>query len=817
MNVLLSWLNDFAAFGDDVEALAAAMSQLGMAVESIEHVGQPISGIIVARVLERAKHPNADRIGIVFVDVGDGESLQICCGAFNMQPGDLVPLATIGTVMPDGRDIQRSKMRGEWSNGMLCSPEELGLATDATRDRGGGIYLLPDSLMLGAPVFEALGVSSDVVFELDLTRNRPECLGHEGVARDLAAFLGLAFKTPGDANAAAATGVELIAPVTLVDGARCGRFTSTVITGIEVKPSPQWMADRLSRAGMRPINNVVDVSNYVMLELNAPNHAYDLATLGGGGFRIRLARDGEQLVTLDGVGRTLTSDDLLICDANDAPIGLAGIMGGANTEINATTSTVALEIAWFRPDGITATVGRTGLRSEASLRFERGRDPMGIDRSVARFVELLRETCPALHVAAGAVDARGELPAPVTVAVRSSRVNAMLGISIDDAEIARLIAPIGFVVDGAVVDGAVVGGAAVDGVQHVRVPTWRPDCAAEIDVIEEVARQYGYQRIERVVPTSLEGGRLSPRQLDRRVLRQVLVGAGVSEAMPNPFLAPGDLDRAGLSGASIMITNPLVTEESVLRTSLRPGLLKALAYNASHRIAKAALFEIGHVYRLPAQPQPLPDEREILAVALAGCDARDAVSLWQEIEAALHLAVAVQIVAGEPAGMHPTRSGFLVEVGVEVPLELAHELALELPLGLVGEIDPDVADAYGIDERVAWLELDLELLLALAHGTASYHPVSRFPSSDIDLAFTTPDALTASTLRSTLGDAAGPLLVDLALFDTYRGDGVPPGHRSLAWRLRIQANDRTLIDADLTEVRDRCVSAVAALGATLRT
>ena len=258
-----------------------------------------------------------------------------------------------------------------------------------------------------------------------------------------------------------------------------------------------------------------------------------------------------------------------------------------------------------------------------------------------------------------------------------------------------------------------------------------------------------------------------------------------------------------------MITNPLVAEESVLRTSLRPGLLKALAYNESHRIAEAPLFEIGHVYRLPAQPQPLPDEREILAVALAGRDARAAVALWQEIEAALHLDVAVQIIVGEPVGMHPTRSAFLVEIGVDPPLGS--------PLGLVGEIDPDVARAYGIDQRVAWLELDLELLLALPHGTASYNPVSRFPSSDIDLAFATPDELWAATLRDALRDAAEPLLVDLTLFDTYRGEGVLAGHRSLAWRLRLQATDRTLTDADLTDVRDRCVRAANALGATLRT
>lgn len=793
MNVLLSWLNDFAPFGDDAEAIATHLSSLGMAVESITPVGTPIEGVIVARVVERAKHPNADRIGIVFVDVGDGERLQICCGAFNMQPGDLVPLATIGTTMPDGRSIQRSKMRGEWSNGMLCSPDELGLAEDLERDRGGGIYLLPADLPVGTPVFDALGVTRDVVFELDLTRNRPECWGHEGVARDLAAHLGLPFRTPGDPDAAAPTGPAQTAPVTIVDGDRCGRFTSTVITGVEVKASPAWMADRLTRAGMRPINNVVDVSNYVMLELNAPNHAYDLATLGGGGFRIRRAAEGEQLVTLDGTTRTFTHDDLLICDAQDTPIGLGGIMGGANSEIGSDTTTVALEVAWFEPSGISRTVARTGLRSEASVRFERGRDPQGMARAVARFVELLRETCPGLAVAAGAVDAHGTLPEPAVVSVRTRRVNEVLGTSLTTDEVLATVAPIGF---------ERVGEANPD-VQTIRVPSWRPDCTTEIEVVEEVARQYGYARLGRVVPTSTEHGALSPRQADRRLLRQVLLGIGATEAMPNAFLAPGDLARAGLPPEALTISNPLVTEESVLRTSLRPGLLTAVGFNASHRRLGASLFEIGHVYRVPATPQPLPDEREVLAVALAGRDARAAVAAWHEVAAALVLTEPVSLRAAEPAGLHPTRSAELVSAGGEV-------------VGLVGEVDPDVARSFGIDERVAWLEVDLDLLLAVPHGLATYRRVSRFPSSDVDFAFVTPDSVTAAALGDALRAAAGELLVDLQVFDAYRGAGVPDGHRSLAWRLRMQAPDRTLVDADVASVRDACVSAARALGAALR-
>ena len=795
MNVLLSWLNDYAQFGDDADAVATSLSQLGMAVESVTRVGQPIDGVIVARVLERAKHPNADRIGLVFVDVGDGQSLQICCGAFNMAPGDLVPLATIGTVMPDGRDIQRSKMRGEWSHGMLCSPDELGIGNDTERDRGGGIYLLPPDLPLGAPVFEALGVTGDVVFELDLTRNRPECWGHEGVARDLAAHLGLPYKAPGDPAAAAPTGPEDTALVTIVDGDRCGRFTSTVITGVAVKPSPAWLADRLTRAGMRPINNVVDVSNYVMLDLNAPNHAYDLSTLGGGGFRVRLAADGEQLVTLDGTTRTLTADDLLICDALDAPIGLAGIMGGVNTEISDATTTVALEVAWFESAGIAGSVGRTGLRSEASVRFERGRDPQGMAAAVARFVELLRETCPDLQVAAGAVDAIGTLPAVTEVAVRTDRVNLVLGTTLDDQRIAALVAPIGF---------ETIAGQGT-GTQTVRVPTWRPDCQTEIEVIEEVARQYGFHRLGRIVPTSANGGRLTPRQADRRRLRQVMIGAGLSEAMPNAFLAPGDLERAGLPAEALTITNPLVAEESVLRTSLLPGLVATVAFNESHRTTDVSLFEVGHVYRpAPDRNQPLPDEREVLAAVLAGREAPAAVDLWREVEAALLLNERVELWPASPPGLHPTRTADLV-VGPDQHV-----------VGTVGEIDPAVLEAHGVTQRVAWLGLDLDRLLAIDHGTATYERVSRFPSSDLDLAFVAPDSVRAAELRAALSTAGGGLVAGLDLFDVYRGDGVAVGSRNLAWRLRLQAPDRTLVDGDLTAVRDACILAATRVGATLR-
>ena len=786
MKVLLSWLNEMAPLGDDVERLAAAMNELGLAVDGVERVGAPVPGIVTAKVLETQRHPQAERVHEVFVDAGDGERRHVWCGAFNMEAGDVVPLATIGATMPDGREIGPRKILGLASEGMLCSAHELGLGDDQA-----GILILPPDTPLGLPVYEAFGVTEDVVFDLDVTRNRPDAHGHLGVARDLAAHLGVPFSPP--APALVADGPGRRAGVEILDPDLCGRFVSVVISGVAVTSSPRWMAERLTRAGMRPISNVVDVSNYVMLELNEPNHPYDVETLGGGGFRIRRARDGETMVTLDDVERTLTDQDLLICDADDRAIGIAGVMGGADTEISPGTTAVALEMAWFDPIAVASTASRLGLRSEASARFERGRDPYGIDRAVARFVELLRETCPDLVVHAGLVDARGQLPPQVTpVRVRPERVNAVLGSALTAEEMAAKLEPIGFATT-----------IASDGLLDVGIPSWRPDSTSEIDVVEEIARHVGYERLGRTVPKSTVAGRLSAVQSRRRALREVLYGLGISEAMPNPFLAPGDLARAGLEPVGLRIANPLVAEESVLRTSLRPGLFKALAYNASHRADDVSLFELGHIYR-PAEA-PLPDEREVLAVALAGREGPAAVPVLDEVAAGLGLGDRVtlrQDLSSTRPGMHPGRSATVLADGEDV--------------GVVGEIDPGVLEAFGIPGRVAWLEIDLSVLLVMEPAIPQWRPVSRYPSSDVDLAFVVPDEVPAADVEAALATAAPDLTADLDLFDVYRGPGIEDGHRSLAYRLRLQAPDRTLTDAEVGGVRERAIAAVVALGATLR-
>jgi len=787
MKILMSWLNEYGDFGDpskaeDVRALTETMTRLGLEVDTVEPVGGSVPGVVTARVLRLEQHPDAAKVQRVYVDAGDGVERHVWCGAFNMDEGDVVPLATLGTEMPNGMTIERRAILGVDSEGMLCSAAELGLGDDHS-----GIHVLPNDAPLGVPYGEVLGLDPDVLIDVEVTRNRPDAWGYVGVARDLAPAMGTELRAP--APCLEVNGEERTAPVELVDGDRCARFTSTVISGVRVGPSADWMARRLLAAGMRPISNVVDVSNYVMLELNQPNHAYDLDTLGGGGFRVRLARDGERLTTLDGEDRAFTSEDLLICDADDTPIGVGGVMGGLDSEISDDTTTIALEMAWFELVGIGQTVTRTNLRSEASARFERGVDPHGMPTAIARFVELLRETCPELVVHAGAVDARSEHlpPEDRTAEVRIGAVNRILGTSLGADDLPPLLDPIGFTVTGS------------GDVRTVTLPTWRLDATEEVDVIEEVARHYGYDRLGKTVPKSVVHGHLSVHQRRRRELREVLLGLGITEAMPNPFLAPGTLAEAGLPADAIAITNPLVAEESVLRTSLRPGLLRAIAYNESHRTFDASLFEIGHVY--PPGDGELPDEYEALCVVLAGREAPAAVAVWREIIAALGGGARIDQ-ATVPAGLHPTRSATLQ--------------AGRAPLGAVGEVAPDVLDAFDVSERVAVLELDLDQFLRREPKPAQWRMTSRQPSSDLDLAFLVPEEIPAEKVDKAIRQGAGALLVDLDLFDVYRGEEMPAGKRSLAYRLRLQALDRSLTDADVAEVRRGVQAATTKLGAELR-
>jgi phenylalanyl-tRNA synthetase beta chain len=821
--------------------LAATLDDLGLVVEAIELVGEGLDDIVVARVEEISAIEGADRIRRVVVDAGAGP-VEVVCGAWNFEVGNLVPLAPVGAVLPGGFAIGRRKMKGVVSNGMLCSGRELGLSEDHE-----GIMVLDgiEGATPGRSFVEALGIEKDVVFDVAVEANRPDAWSMAGVARDLAARLGIGFAIPDPAPPGReGPSVDTLASVRLDDSELCPRFAARVITDITVGPSPDWLARRLTLAGMRPINNVVDASNYVMLELGQPTHPYDLDRLPGEGIVVRRARPGELLTTLDGVERELgkpgpglgdTGQDCLICDAEGDPVGIAGVMGGESSEISESTTRVLLEAAYFVPIAIARTSKRLNLRTEASARFERGTDPHGIDRAADRFCALLAVTSgPGTTIAPGALDVRGDVPDPIQLTVRAERINALLGTTFDSDEVAERLAPLGMLAEPGPEPESL----------RVTVPTFRPDIRpapfGEADIAEEVARTYGYSRLPRRQPAWPQPGGLTQRQRERRLVKDVLCGLGAYEAWTASIVTETDEGFSGIDGPWITITNPLVSDERFLRASMVPGLLRALAYNADRRQGELRLFEVGTVFE-PSGTEPVDPEdgsyafeTERLSAVFAGegDDARTAVAAWSTLADAL----SIENVELWPPAMlrrtaaHPTRQLTIENVTEE---GVAHDPGRgrvardpSSTIGELGEVDPSIVSHFGLTGkdgkplRIGWLDVDLGQLLdptIVLRRSEDARPVSRFPSADIDLAFVVPETVPAGKVLSALRAAGGDLLESVELFDVYRGESVPQGTRSLAYHLRFSALDRTLTDDEVGAERVRCIDAVeSAFGATLR-
>jgi phenylalanyl-tRNA synthetase beta chain len=821
MRAPLSWLRDFTPVEGTAAEIARTLSFLGLVVEGTEVVGAPLPGIVVARVLATRPHPAADRIQLVDVDLGDGEALQICCGAFNMKPGDLVPLATIGSVMPSGLPIGRRKLRGEWSNGMLCSAPELGLGPEGPEP---AIYILPATLSSpGQQAAEALGLGPDVVFDLEISPNRSDCFSMIGVARDLAAALCLPFSIPVPPYVVA-EGVPP-ASVAISDDARelCGRFTGTVIECADGVKVPAFVGRRLTLAGMRSINPVVDVSNYVMLELGQPNHPYDIDRLGGRGLVVRRAGAGETIVTLDGTARALSPEDCVIADGEGLAVGIAGIMGGATAEISPETKTVLLEAANFNPQAVAATGKRLGLLSEARTRFERGVDPEVADRAISRFVELLGSGARRGET----TDVRTVAPEKVKIFLRTERVNLVLGTSLSPDEPAELLGRLGF--------EAVANGPST---YDVTVPTWRPDCEREVDLIEEVARIYGYENIARSLPRRyIAAAGLTDYQKGRRRVRELMAGAGANEAWTSSFLSGADLARAGLSSTeALALENPLDQAQGLLRTSLLPGLLNAARFNTERQAGTLSLFEIGSVFRHPPEEgQEVrsannfgtgPEtglvsgvlEWEQLGALAVGpdVDAAYAVRVWEVLAGGLRLeASAVEPFA--PGSSVRSLAGAMAAAGSLHPGRRALVVAGGQEIGVLGELAPEVSAAYDLAGRVAFVLVDLAPLLAAPRRTWAAQSASRYPAADVDMAFVVADDVPAGHLEATVREAAGDLAEAVALFDVWRDSSLGEGRRSLAFRVRLRSPERTLTDQEVAEVRDRVVAAASdAYGAELR-
>jgi phenylalanyl-tRNA synthetase beta chain len=779
VRVPLSWLRELCPVRLPITELAEAMTMHGLTIERILRPWERLDGVRVARVLEVSDHPQADRLVRAVVDDG-GSQHQVVVGVRNMAPGDLVPYAPPGASVPglEGA-LERREIRGVTSEGMLCSAKELAISGDYH-----GILVLPpsDGLEPGTDLKDVLGLD-EAVLDIEVLANRADLLSVAGVAREVAAMTGEDLRQP---DASVAESIERAAGAVSVevrDPERCSRYMARVIREVVHRRSPLHAQVRLAAAGMRPVSAVVDATNYVMLELGQPLHPFDLARLAGPGIVVRGAEEGERLRTLDGVDRVLTTEDLLIADT-ERPVAIAGLMGGGDTEVGPDTTDVLLEAAHFQPTAIFRTSRRLGLRTEASIRFERGVDPEGVEQAAARAAALIAAWTDG-RVLSGAADA-GQVPDRRTVAVRPDRASALLGVPVTSVEVREALGRLR--IPAAEDDGAVVA----------EIPAHRVDLEREVDLIEEVGRVTGYDRVPSTLPGVRQAGGLNASQRTRRRIRDLLAGAGLFETLSFSFSPATDAELAG-DVALVPVANPISEDDATLRATLLPGLLRAARRNVSHRRTSVRLFEVGTVF---AAADPVPVEEERVAGLLTGpaaegwpADRRDQDFLDAKglVE---HLFDALGVEAwtlGEAAGSpwHPGRS--------------AEVLVGDQMAGTVGELHPRVAEAFDLPARVAAVELRVPALVAAARSDVRYREVSRYPPAHRDVAFVVGRDVPAGAVHASLVGAAVPLLDRAVLFDVFEGGPLPEGKISLAFALDLRASDRTLTD----EEADRVVRAIA--------
>lgn len=789
MKVTYNWLKEFVDFDLSPEQLGDILTMLGLEVEGMERLGAGMDDVVVAVVEEKRPHPNADKLSLCRVNNGK-EVLDVVCGAQNFKAGDLVALAQIGALLPGDFRIKRSRIRGEESCGMLCSEKELGLAEESA-----GIMVLPPGLTLGRPVFEALGLK-DTLFEIGLTPNRADCLSVVGIAREIAAKLGKSVNYPSAVINEGADAAAGIISVTIEDAELCPRYAARYISGCRIAPSPEWLVKRLNALGVRSINNVVDVTNLVMMELGHPLHAFDCDRLAGRRIVVRRAAEGEPFTTLDGQQRMLTDGDLVICDA-ERPVALAGIMGGENSEIADTTTNILLESAWFRPAAIRRTSKRLGLHTESSHRFERGADIGGVIRALDRAAALIAELAGG-NVARGVVDAYPGRIEPAAITLRPGRANRLIGIDLSRAEIGDILTRLECGVQ-----------ELPDGTLLVTPPSYRVDIEREVDLVEEIARLNGFDKIPATMPKALVVSDLpSPQQRLQRVVRDILVTHGMNEIINFSFTAPGAAEKLLLAAddprrSVIRLANPLIEEQSVMRTTLLPGLLETVARNISFRSLDLRLFEMRRVY-LPTGPGEMPHEPIRIAGALSGSREREG---WSHARGAVDFYDAKGIIENLLE---------LLEVGgvrwvADAPEPFYHPgkscsvIAGRERIGSVGEIHPTVQENFGLDRAVYCFELDFEKLARLTPRKRAVTAPSRFPDSARDIAMLAPDDLPAERIIECVRGVKAQEIEQVEIFDLYRGAGIPDGFRSIAVRVRYRSYDRTLTDDEIGRLHAKVV------------
>ena len=809
MRVPLSWLRALCDPGLATGELADRLSLVGLEVERVERigVGSPDS-FVVGRVLEAEGHPNADRLSVCRVDDGAGEPRTIVCGAPNVAAGQTVAVARPGAVMPDGTELGEATLRGVRSSGMILAEDELGIGEDHS-----GIVVLPDGPPPGAPLAEHLPIA-DEALEVEISPNRPDAMAVYGVARDVHAFSAAPLDPDPTAEDVEPRGEDRAddhASVEVADPQVCLRFTARVFDEVTIGPSPAWLRQRLHAAGQRPISNVVDITNYVMLLMGQPMHAFDLDQVRGSRIVVRRARDGERMTTLDGVERVFDPEMAMVCDA-EGPSGIAGVMGGQVSEVSEGTTRVLMEAATWVGPNILRTSSLLGLRTEASARFERQLHPeqgMAAQRLGAR---LMVELCGA-RLVPGTIDVYPQPLRPRKVDLRLERLGRLLGEDIERSEVEAILGRLGFAVHRG------------DGALSTTVPFWRDgDVRREADLVEEVARIRGLDRLPTTLPARRRAvGRLTGKQRLRRRLEDALRDRGLSETVSYSFTSPAALQRLRLADRPVLrVDNPLSEEGSVMRPSLLPGLLDALERNASHGRPAAALFESAHVYPpggpledVPYPPrgaQPAAERHHLAAVltqTLPGTwrsPARPAdLYAARALVEALLTAASVEWRAEEGARpyLHPGRAAAVVAAG-------------GTELGWLGEVHPLVAGEWRIEGPVACFELDFDAVAGAASGVAAYRDVTSFPAVLQDIAVVVPEDVPAAAVEASVREGGGDLLVSTRVFDLYRGEQVGEGRKSLALRLEFRAPDRTLTDEEVAGRRSAIERALPSIGGRLR-
>ncbi len=800
MKISLNWLSDYVQLnGHSPEELARRLTMAGLEVEGVDHPGAALAGVVVAQIVESNKHPDADKLSVTTIDAGQPAPLQVVCGAKNYQVGDKVPLATVGTKLPNGIEIKASALRGIDSFGMLCSSRELGLSEEHA-----GLLILDPALKVGTPIAQALALD-DVIFEVNVTPNRPDALCHLGIARELATLLGQKVKLPAvKLNESAQPASEAIS-IRIDDSTRCLRYGARVIEGVKVGPSPAWLQHRLKACGMRAINNLVDVTNFVMLEWGQPLHAFDLEHLAGSQIIVRTARAGEKLTTLDGKERALAAEDLLIAD-RDAGQVLAGIMGGARSEVTAGTTRVLLECATFQPMTVRRSAKRHGLHTESSHRFERGTDVSAVPAVLDRAAALIAELCGGT-VRAGRVDVVPKSLAPRRVKLRPARVGELLGIAVPPAESTGILLSLGF--------------KQVDA-EHWEVPQARVDIGGEEDLIEEIARIRGYEQIPAVLPRGL--GVLAPEPkgaLAERRIRTALAGAGLDEVVNYSFVAPSDLAAFAAETGAIGVTNPLSAEQAVMRTTLLPSLVQNVTRSARHQAQGVGFYEIARSYRPDPEgggPAHRPVAIERLEVAGVLWGLRDEARSWTAKDAAVDFydakaaveavlsALHLEGVTWEPlvcAWYHPRAAAVVMRAGKR--------------LGTLGQLHPRAQKSLDAPDGIFLFQLDLDELIAAAVLVPQAVPLTRFPAVLRDLALVVAMGRENEEIRKLIVEVGAPLVEDARIFDVYTGKPIPEGQKNVAYALRYRAADRTLTDLEVNVAHAKIVAEVnQRLGAQLR-